>query len=312
MSLGRNSLRALVGPARTSRKSFQPCLRKPFGCGGASSMAAEFTAAMRSIPCHRRTENLVGNVVVSSIHVGCPPPIRCQRDFLLPEKIRLTHYASNPGKPVRPWREHKSRQAASELIHPFGLLGQSLLSSWLNILVPPRTPTSPDCLARRSCFASCAPLRLCLRKDHRPNCSQLPPQALWLSTCNTLPRYGVSSTPVTTDAPVTNPAAAAVPALVSFFALRVPWVSWFPSLAISFLGAAVKPSYSNKGLTDKVRPLISGYESRRSPYRETFACPQDGWAIASPSKSRHRPSQNLPASPFRPFMVELFALRDLL
>jgi hypothetical protein len=56
--------------------------------------------------------------------------------------------------------------------------------------------------------------------------------------------------------------------------MRVPWVSWFPSMAITFLGAAVRPSYLNKGLTDKVPPLISGYESRRSPYRETVACPQ--------------------------------------
>lgn len=34
-----------------------------------------------------------------------------------------------------------------------------------------------------------------------------------------------------TDAPGTNPAAVAVPALVSIFIWRVPWVSWFPSMA---------------------------------------------------------------------------------
>jgi hypothetical protein len=47
-----------------------------------------------------------------------------------------------------------------------------------------------------------------------------------------------------TNAPGTNPAAVAVPALISIFVLRVPWVSWFPSLAITFLGGAVRPSYS--------------------------------------------------------------------
>jgi hypothetical protein len=45
------------------------------------------------------------------------------------------------------------------------------------------------------------------------------------------------------DAPGTNPAAVVVPALVRIFAQRVPWVSWFPSMANTFLGAAARPSY---------------------------------------------------------------------
>ena len=89
--------RALAGFPRTSRKSFQPCLRKPFGNDGARRVAAEFTAATRLIPCHRRTENLGVNIIVQQVHVACSPSIRCQRTPLLPKRTRLTHYASNQG-----------------------------------------------------------------------------------------------------------------------------------------------------------------------------------------------------------------------
>lgn len=178
---------------------------------------------------------------------------------------------------------------------------------------PTGTPTRPDCLARRTRVASCDRVRLCLRKDHRPKRAQASacgPSAFYLQPTPPRRRFNHARDNARTGY---QPAAVAVPALISFFILRVPWVSWFPSMAITFLGAAVRPSYLNKGLTDKVRPLISGYESRRSPYRETVACPQGLGPIGPLPKFRHRPSQkDLPASPYGPLMVELFAFADLL
>jgi hypothetical protein len=64
-------------------------------------------------------------------------------------------------------REYKSQQAPRHCpsVWPFG---QSQLSSWLFALVPPRAPTSPDCLARRRRVHLARGIRLCLSKDHRP------------------------------------------------------------------------------------------------------------------------------------------------
>ena len=154
--------------------------------------------------------------------------------------------------------------------------------------------------------ASCARFRLGLRQDHRPKRMGLPPDASSAFYLQPTPPLRRLNHACDTDAPGTNPAAVAVPALVSNFVLRVPWVSSFHCLAITFLGGAVRPSYSTAMM---ISSLVSGYESRRSPYRETVACPQGSAAIASLPKFRHRPSQNLPASPRGPLMVELFAAR---
>jgi hypothetical protein len=112
-------------------------------------------------------------------------------------------------------------------------IGQSQLSSWLPVLVPPRTPTRPDCLARRRRVHLARGVRLCLRKDHRPRnpaASTADFSAVYLLPTPPLRRLNHARD---TGAPVTSPAAVVVPALVSHFALRVPWVSWFPSMAIS-------------------------------------------------------------------------------
>ena len=150
-------------------------------------MATEFTAATPLIPYHRRTENLGVNVVVHQIHVDCSPSIRCQRTSLLPKRTRLTHIASNQGKPIADCREYRSRQprAACPSVWP---VGQSLLSSWLHVLVPTRTPTSPDCLARRMPFVSCE--RRASLPSQRSSFDGSPGfrlRASRLSTCSPLP-----------------------------------------------------------------------------------------------------------------------------
>jgi hypothetical protein len=87
-------------------------------------------------------------------------------------------------------------------------------------------------------------IRLCLRKDHRPTTPVtsviLEFSAVYLLPTPPLRRLDHAAD---SDAPVTSPAAVVVPALVRIFALRVPWVSWFPSVANTFLGAAARPSY---------------------------------------------------------------------
>lgn len=150
-------------------------------------MATEFTAATPLIPYHRRTENLGVNVVVRYIHVDCSPSIRCQRTPLLPKRTRLTHIASNQGKPIADCREYRSRQprAACPSVWP---VGQSLLSSWLRALVPPKVPTSPDCLARREPFASCKHAASLPSQRPSPDDSRgFRLRADRLSTCSPLP-----------------------------------------------------------------------------------------------------------------------------
>jgi hypothetical protein len=96
--------------------------------------------------------------------------------------------------------------------------GQSLLSSWLNVLVPTRTPTRPDCLARQKPVHHAQTFVFAFAKIIARELQRPPPPRSRLSTCSPLPHYGVSITSLTRDAPVTNPAAIVVPALVKFFA----------------------------------------------------------------------------------------------
>lgn len=163
-------------------------------------------------------------------------------------------------------------------------LGQSLLSSWLNVSAPTETPTSPDCLARRRLVRRARGPRLCFRKDHRP-------KRPWASAQETFgyllaahsPTTAFEARRVTRAAPGTNPAAVAVPALVSIFASRVPWVSWFPSMAntVSRCGRQAVLLDAADWPYRSIVAAVSGYESRRSPYRETVACPQCASAIAA-------------------------------
>ena len=149
---------------------------------------------------------------------------------------------------------------------------------------------------------------LCLRRDHRLIGDWAPAQsqsALYLQ-----PTPPHSNFKHAVDKPRTGyqPASSLVPALVSFFALKVPWVSWFPSVANTTLGAAVRPSYSTKSADHVVRQSRFQGANLEDPLTANRLLVPSTYRLLSVSRPfRHRPLQNLPASAHAPFMVELFA-----
>ena len=141
------------------------------------------------------------------------------KDSSSPEENSFdSHLLPTKEMPRSTCREHKSRQVRS-IAHPFGLTASHCFRRGFNVSVPPETPTSPDCLARRKCRASCTTFpslpsqrpssevaggfRLrnigCLLAAHSPT-REFEARGL------TRPRTGY------------QPASRVVPALVSFFA----------------------------------------------------------------------------------------------
>ena len=154
-------------------------------------MAAEFTAATHSIPYHRCTKNLGMNTAVQMTHVDCPPSIRCQRDFLLPEKIRLTHHASSQGNARADRREYKSRTVRR---HCPSIWPHRPVTAFVVALCSSATWSANEsglpCPAQDLDNLS-SPCVFAFAKTIAQSDERLPSPSLQLSTCSPLPRYGV-------------------------------------------------------------------------------------------------------------------------
>jgi hypothetical protein len=186
------------------------------------------------------------------MHTACPPPIRCQRTPLLPKRTRLTHICFQPRKTVRGLPGTQIPAAACGL--PIRLANRPVAAFVVASMLrrqPKRQRVRTALPGGNNSHRANAPV-FAFAKTIAQNTDRLPParaSAFYLQPTPPLRRLKHACD---TDAPGTNPAAVAVPALVSFFVLRVPWVSRFPCVAITFLGAAARPSYLSEGLTDKV------------------------------------------------------------
>lgn len=131
-------------------------------------MATKFTAATPLIPYHRRMRKPRGDVFVQQVHIDCSPSIRCQKTSLLPKRTRLTHIASNQGKPKRTaGNTNPGRPASGSSIR----LACRPVATFVVALVPwchpgrQRVRTAlPGGIGTHRAYK----FRLCLRKDHRP------------------------------------------------------------------------------------------------------------------------------------------------
>ena len=162
----------------------------------------------------------------------------------------MTHVCFQPrNSRASPRREYNSRQGARP-IHPFGLKASHCFRRGCVFWRQPERQRDRTALPGRRTRTSCThPPVLAFAKIIAREFLRLPPlefSAIYLQPTPPLRRLNHASD---TDAPGTNPAAVAVPALVSTFVLRVPWVSSFHCMAITFLGGAVRPSYSTAPVT---------------------------------------------------------------